>query len=88
MNLSIYYFKLLILGNPETTNPFTILAFDDPGKDTGAIIEWYKEIHVFENKCELDINLITDFINNDMDSIIPTADGIIFFLNLPNLRCH
>ena len=81
MNLSIYYFKLLILGNPETTNPFTTLAFDEPGKDNGAIIEWYKEIHVFENKCELDLNVITDLINNDMDSIIPTADGIIYFLN-------
>ncbi|TFG21953.1 MAG: hypothetical protein EU533_04815, partial [Promethearchaeota archaeon] len=79
--MSIYYFKLLILGNPETTNAFTTLAFDDPGKDNGAITEWYREIHVFENKCELDINLITDFINNDMDSIIPTADGIIYFLN-------
>lgn len=84
MNLSIYYFKLLILGNPETTNSFVTLAFDNPGNDTGSSIEWYTEINVIENKCELDINLITDFINNDMDNIIPTADGIIYFINPMN----
>ena len=57
------------------------LAFDDSGLKNETLLEWYKEVNVLENKCELDINLVIDMVNTDMDDIIPLADGIIYFLN-------
>ncbi len=81
INLSTFYFKVLILGNPEITNSFVSLAFDDSGIKNDTLIEWFNEVNVLENKCELDINLVNDMVNTDMDSIIPMADGIIYFLN-------
>ena len=79
--VSTFYFKILILGNREITNSFMSLAFDDSGIKNETLLEWYKEVNVLENKCELDINLVIDMINTDMDNIIPIADGIIYFLN-------
>ena len=79
--MSTFYFKILILGNNNITDSFISLAFNDSGIKNETLAEWYKEVNVLENKCELDINLVTDMVNSDMDSIIPMVDGIVYFLN-------
>jgi hypothetical protein len=77
-----YIFKILIMGlNTEVINSYTIRAFEEEGQDQEYFLEWYKEINVFEDICDLEINAIIDNLNADFDEIIPTVDGIIYFIN-------
>ena len=78
--MSTFYFKTLILGNPDTTHFFVARAFNGPGEDKNTYFSWYKEIKVVENTCDLEINVITK-IYADLDEMIPMADGIIYFIN-------
>ena len=75
-----YIFKILILGSPETIHFYTSRAFGEPGEDKETYFEWYKEVKVLEDICDLEIDVITD-ISADLDEIIPVVDGIIYFLN-------
>lgn len=75
-----YIFKLLILGDPETIHFYTSRAFGEPGEDKGTYFEWYKEIKILEDICDLEIDAITD-ISADLDELIPIVDGIIYILN-------
>ena len=75
-----YIFKILILGSPETIHFYTSRAFGEPGEDKETYFEWYKEVKVLEDICDLEIDAITD-ISADLDELIPFADGIIYFLN-------
>ena len=78
-----YVFKILILGDPGSTIEYVTRAFLDSGefKEEHNLIEWYKEINALENVCDLEVNVITDLIAADFDELIPTVDGVIFFLN-------
>ncbi|MHA2120456.1 MAG: hypothetical protein ACW990_04535, partial [Promethearchaeota archaeon] len=76
-----YYFKVLILGRDlDLIHFYASSVFGEPGEDKGTYFEWYKEINIFEDTCNLEIDAITD-ITADLDDIIPTVDGIIYFLN-------
>ncbi|MFX1478727.1 MAG: hypothetical protein ACFFCI_11415 [Promethearchaeota archaeon] len=77
----IYHFKVLILGrDPDIIHFYTSRAFGEPGEDRETFFEYYKEIKVFEDVCELEINCITN-VSADLDEKILEADGIIYFLN-------
>jgi len=78
-----YYFKILILGEPDTIHLYASRAFGEPGEDQETHFEWYKEIKVFDDICDLEIDAITS-ISADLDEIIPMVDGIIYFLNPVN----
>jgi len=77
-----YIFKILLLGlDGEAISFYALRAFGEEGENKGAYLELYKEVKAFEDICDLEIAAITDVINADFDEIIPTVDGIIYFLN-------
>ena len=75
-----YMFKILILGDPDTIEFYALRAFGDPGEDHGTFLEWYKEVRVLEDICDLEIDVLTSD-SADLDDLLPMADGIIYFLN-------
>lgn len=76
-----YIFKILILsGNPEISNIYISEAFNQMGEEKEFYNEWYREIRVLEDYCDLEIDVITNIAAN-FDELLPTADGIIYFLN-------
>ena len=76
----MFFFKVLILGDPETIHFYASRAFGEPGEDKETYFEWYKEVKILEDTCNLEIDAITS-ISADLDGIIPIVDGIIYFLN-------
>ncbi|MFW9940914.1 MAG: hypothetical protein ACFFFT_07725 [Candidatus Thorarchaeota archaeon] len=76
----MFFFKVLILGDPETIHFYVSNAFGEPGEDKETYFEWYKEVKTLEDTCDLEIDAITS-ISADLDDIIPMVDGIIYFLN-------
>lgn len=77
-----YIFKILLLGlDGEAISFYALRAFGEEGENKGAYLELYKEVKAFEDICDLEVNAITDVINANFDEIIPTLDGIIYFLN-------
>jgi len=77
-----YIFKILLLGlDGEAISFYALRAFGEEGENKGAYLELYKEVKAFKDICDLEIAAITDVINADFDEIIPTVDGIIYFLN-------
>ncbi|MBN1801275.1 MAG: hypothetical protein JW891_07195, partial [Candidatus Lokiarchaeota archaeon] len=76
-----YVFKVLALGNPRFSIKHLVAAFNDKGENRGPYKEWYRELNVLENICDLEIDAITDFITADFDDIIPSVDGIVYFLD-------
>ncbi|MFX1320398.1 MAG: hypothetical protein ACFFAQ_02030 [Promethearchaeota archaeon] len=76
-----YIFKILIFsGNPEISNLYISEAFNEIGEEKESYNEWYREIKVLEDYCDLEVDVITN-ITADFDELLPTADGIIYFLN-------
>ncbi|MFX1377594.1 MAG: hypothetical protein ACFFA4_00740 [Promethearchaeota archaeon] len=79
--MSIYYFRTLLLGSdPDAIHFYISRAFGEPGEDKEFYLSWYKELNVLDNKCDLEIDALTN-ISANLDEIIPTVDGIIYFLN-------
>lgn len=79
--MSIFYFRTLLLGSdPDTIHFYISRAFGEPGEDKETYVSWYKELNVLDNKCDLEIDALTSFSAN-LDEIIPTVDGIVYFLN-------
>lgn len=77
-----YIFKLLILSlNSEFLSSYISQAFLEEGEDKESYTEWYKEINVFEDVCDLEIDTVFDVINTDYDVLLPSVDGIVYFLN-------
>lgn len=77
-----YIFKVLILGlDIETVSFYCTSAFQEGGDDKNSFLEWYREVIAFEDICDLEIDAIVDVIHADYDEILPTVDGIIYFLN-------
>jgi len=77
-----YIFKILILGLDDEVIPlYTIRAFGEEGENKGPYLELYKEVKVFEDTCDLEVNAIIDVENTDLDEMINTVDGIIYFIN-------
>ncbi|MHA1293605.1 MAG: hypothetical protein ACTSQJ_13180 [Promethearchaeota archaeon] len=74
-------FKVLILGNPNSTFLYLARAFNDVGENKEAYNEWYREINVLDNICDLEIDVITNLVSIDLDNFINLVDGIIYFLN-------
>lgn len=52
----------------------------EDGEDQEEIYECYKEIKVFDNICNLEIDIIAK-LSADFDEIIPNVDGILYFLD-------
>ena len=76
-----YIFKILIFsGNPEISNLYISEAFNEIGEEKESYNEWYREIRVLEDYCDLEVDVITN-IAADFDELLPTADGIVYFLN-------
>ena len=75
-----FFLKTLVLGDPETIHFYISRAFGEPGEDKETYFEWYKEIRVLEDICDLEIDAITS-ISADLDEILPIVDGIVYFLN-------
>ena len=76
-----YIFKILILGDPGITLRYIPSAFEEDGTDKETYFEWFVERKVLEDICDLEIVVITDLMSADFDDIIPSVDGIIYFLN-------
>ena len=76
-----YVFKLLSLGNPETSVQYITNALEESGEYEDTYCEWFKELNVLDDICDLEIDVITDLISADFDEIIPSVDGILYFLN-------
>ncbi len=76
-----YIFKVLVLGDPNIIPPYITNAFGENGEEKDTFLEWYKEITVFEDVCDLEVDVIVDLIGADYDEILPIVDGIIYFLN-------
>ncbi|MFX1276395.1 MAG: hypothetical protein ACFFAT_15320 [Promethearchaeota archaeon] len=74
-------FKLLCLGDPEITIQYVSSALEEMGDSKETHIEWFTEFNVLDNVCDLEIDIITDLISAEFDEIIPSVDGIIYFLN-------
>ncbi|MFX0181371.1 MAG: hypothetical protein ACFE78_14405, partial [Candidatus Hodarchaeota archaeon] len=79
-----YIFKVLVLGNPEFTPFYVSNAFIEGGEDKETYFVWYREINVFEDVCNLEVDVISDMINTNFDELLPEIDGIIYFLNPSN----
>jgi len=75
-----YIFKALILGDPQVIEFYMLRAFGEPGEDHGTYFEWYKEIKVLEDVCDLEIDVVTSD-QADFDALLTMVDGIIYFLN-------
>ncbi|MHA2267659.1 MAG: hypothetical protein ACXAB8_07655 [Promethearchaeota archaeon] len=75
-----YHLKVLILGDPDSIHFYASSAFGEPGEDKETYFEWYKDVKVLEDTCALEIDAITS-ISADLDEILDTVDGIIYFLN-------
>ncbi|MHA2130323.1 MAG: hypothetical protein ACW99L_10155 [Promethearchaeota archaeon] len=75
-----FFLKTLVLGVPETIHFYLSRAFGEPGDDKETYFEWYKEVRVLEDICDLEIDAIVS-LSADLDEIIPIVDGIIYFLN-------
>ncbi|GAG77018.1 unnamed protein product, partial [marine sediment metagenome] len=76
-----YIFKVLVLGNPDIIPIYVTNYFGEDGEEKESFLEWYKEITVFEDICDLEIDVINDLIGADYDELLPMIDGIIYFLN-------
>ncbi len=76
-----YIFKILLFGDPKTTLPYVTNVFRENGEDKEAYNEWFSEIKVLENICDLEVVVISEALATDIDEIIPSVDGIIYFLN-------
>jgi len=83
-----YIFKILILGlDGEGIALYTIRAFGEEGENKSPYLELYKELKVLEDTCDIEINAIIDVENTDLDEMINTVDGIIYFINpLKNMK--
>ncbi len=79
--MSRYMFKILVLGDRNIALPYMSTVFGATGETKETYKEWYKEITVLENTCDLEVDVITDLISTNFDEIIPFVDGIIYFLN-------
>ncbi len=78
----MFFFKILILGgDSDLALTYVSKAMDVVGVDKGAYNEWYEEIKILGDICDLEINVITDMISADFDDLIQMADGIIYFFN-------
>ena len=76
-----YIFKILILGDPGITLRYIPSAIEEEGTDQGTYFEWFIERKILDDFCDLEIVVITDLMAADFDDIIPSVDGIIYFLN-------
>ncbi len=77
-----YIFKILILGiDGEAIALYTIRTFGEEGENKGPYLELYKEVRVLEDTCDIEVNAIIDVENTDLDDMINTVDGIIYFIN-------
>ncbi|MBD3194474.1 MAG: hypothetical protein GF317_05415 [Candidatus Lokiarchaeota archaeon] len=75
-----YLFKILVLGNPDLSIPYCSNVFHEMGEDEDTFIKWEQKFNVLEDVCDLEIDGITN-LAADFDEIIPSVDGIIYFLN-------
>ncbi len=75
-----YIFKILVLGNFDVLIPYLSTAFNEIGEDKETYEVWNREITVLEDICEIEIDAITK-LTADFDQLIPSVDGIIYFLN-------
>lgn len=79
-----YIFKILLLGlDGDAISFYAHRAFGEPSETKGAYLEWYKEVNVLEDICDLEVNAITDITNtgSDFDEMLGTVDGVIYFIN-------
>jgi len=77
-----YIFKVLILSlNSHFLSSYISQAVLEEGEDKDSYVEWYKEVKVFEDTCDLEIDTIIDVVNADYDELLPLVDGIVYFLN-------
>ena len=77
-----YIFKILILGlDGEVVALYTIRTFGEEGENKGPYLELYTEVKALEDTCDLEVNAIIDVEKTDLDDLINTVDGIIYFIN-------
>ena len=77
-----YIFKVLILSlDSQFLSNYISQSFLEEGEDKESYVEWYREVNAFDDVCDLEIDTIIDVINADYDTLLPSIDGIIYFLN-------
>ncbi len=79
-----YIFKILIFGNPESILNYITTHFGESGEVKETYTEYSQEFKVLDDTCDLDLDVITDPINVDYDSLLTISDGILYFLNPTN----
>ncbi|MFX1574672.1 MAG: hypothetical protein ACFFB0_18200 [Promethearchaeota archaeon] len=82
--MSLFYFHILILGDPETIHFYVSRAFEEPGEEKESYFSWLRQVKVVDNVCDLEIDVVESFSAN-LDEIIEQVDGIIYFLN-PSIK--
>ncbi len=82
--MSLFYFHILILGDPETIHFYVSRAFEESGEDKESYFSWLRQVKIVDNVCDLEIDVVTSF-SADLDEIIEQVDGIIYFLN-PSIK--
>ncbi|MFX0005412.1 MAG: hypothetical protein ACFFAV_01665 [Candidatus Hermodarchaeota archaeon] len=79
--MSIFFFRTLVIGsNLDDIHYYISRAFGEPGEDKENFISWYKDVKTLDNICDLEIDSLMS-VSADLDEIIQTVDGIIYFIN-------
>jgi len=82
-----YIFKILVLaGEPDKALQYLMNVFQEEGEDRETYYEWFKELKVMDDICDLEVDVITDLFSAEFDEIIPSVDGVIYFLNPLNIQ--
>ncbi|MHA1728833.1 MAG: hypothetical protein ACTSWY_08885 [Promethearchaeota archaeon] len=79
-----YMFQLLVLGDKKLSLPFLVNGGVEHKANDAELSRWEKNLNVGTDQCDLEIDVVISS-STDFDSIIPTSDGILYFLNPNNI---
>ncbi|MHA1871662.1 MAG: hypothetical protein ACTSU2_10125 [Promethearchaeota archaeon] len=80
-----YMFRILVLGDPLISIPFiesSGLKFESQDFE---LSRWSSRLNVGLDTCDLDVDVVVN-MSIDYDGIIPTSDGIVYFLDPNNIQ--
>ncbi|MBD3349931.1 MAG: hypothetical protein GF364_00415, partial [Candidatus Lokiarchaeota archaeon] len=78
-----YMFRVLVLGDPLSSVPFIVNGDVEHVSQDYELSRWSKTLNTgYEERCDLEIDVVVSE-STDYDNLIPTSDGILYFLN-PN----
>ncbi|MCP4760762.1 MAG: hypothetical protein GY870_03205 [archaeon] len=81
----MYMFRVLVLGDTKLSLPFIVNGGVEHVSQDFELSRWTKKLNVGVDQCNLDIDVVVTS-SSDFDSLIPTCDGILYFLDPNNLQ--